>query len=404
MAEKPQLSIVSYTQGTYIIVEGNRDASKFFIIQRGKVLVTGMNMDTESGDARTLGPGDFFGILAAMSGHTQVETAQAITDTLLVSVNVQQFEGLIQYNTPIAMKIIQQFSRRVRQLNNALAELTTKGENKDDDPEILFRNAQYYAAKKDFLKAFYCYRRYIECYPQAEHKQNALVQLKELQQYNKIGWTSIPGNDFQRKYPKNTLICAEGEVGKEMYIIQSGRANIIRVVNGAEIVLAVLKPGDMFGEMSLLESKPRSAGAVALEDCTVLTVSKENFETMTATKPQLIARLTQNLAGRIWFSYKQLANARMSDPTARFFDTLYMHLEKEKVNFAPHTSYVFNLGFDQLLQMANVPPTEKRHIMRAIEDNKAFKLVSDKIMTSDVIEIVKLSDFYKKQYARTHKK
>ena len=48
-----------------------------------------------------------------------------------------------------------------------------------------------------------------------------------------------------------------------MFIIQEGAVRITKVVDGREVILAVLKKGDMFGEMALLENKPRSASAIA---------------------------------------------------------------------------------------------------------------------------------------------
>ena len=399
MAERPQLSIISYAQGAYIIVEGKQDISKFFIIQRGTVEIASVSSSMIDGDVHQLGPGDFFGVVSAMSGHIQVETARAITDVLLVSVDRSQFEGLIQFNTPVAMKIIQQFSRRVRQLNHSLTLITMQGKNDEEDNDILFKNAQYYQSRKELHKAFYCYKRYIECYPAARSTAKAAEILKSLEEHNKPA--SFPmSNSFMRKYPKDNLLCAEGERGAEMYIIQSGTANITQIVNNSEVVLATLRPGDMFGEMALLESKPRSASAVALEDCIVMVVSKQNFESMAETKPQIIARLTQMLADRIWFSYKKLANSGIKDPVARFFDVLCLQMEKDKIPLEPFTAHIFNYNIDQFMKMANIPNVDKYNILTIIKKNQMLKIVMDKLVTSDVMEIVKLAEFHKKRVGR----
>lgn len=59
-----------------------------------------------------LGPGDFLGVVSCMSGHTQIETAIALTNALLISVPYGQFPHLIEKNTSVAMKIIYSFSKK----------------------------------------------------------------------------------------------------------------------------------------------------------------------------------------------------------------------------------------------------------------------------------------------------
>ena len=70
-------------------------------------------------------------------------------------------------------------------------------------------------------------------------------------------------DDFLRTYNKNKIIFADGELGESLYIIQKGTVKITKILNGNEIILAILKHGDIFGEMALLENKPRSASAIA---------------------------------------------------------------------------------------------------------------------------------------------
>ncbi|HPA72406.1 MAG TPA: cyclic nucleotide-binding domain-containing protein, partial [Spirochaetota bacterium] len=68
---------------------------------------------------------------------------------------------------------------------------------------------------------------------------------------------------FIVEYAPNQLIFCEFEPGNEFYFIQSGRVKIVKIVNNTEKTLDVLKPGDVFGEMAILENSPRSATAIA---------------------------------------------------------------------------------------------------------------------------------------------
>ncbi len=122
MSEQPVWTVTNYKQGLYIIVEGKK-ADAFYIVQQGKVRIT-REAEGEEGQEEILGLGDFFGVVSSMSGHSHIETAQALTDVTLITVNQQQYAGLIQKSPQIAVKIITQFSKRLRELNKTLVQNT----------------------------------------------------------------------------------------------------------------------------------------------------------------------------------------------------------------------------------------------------------------------------------------
>ena len=68
-----------------------------------------------------------------------------------------------------------------------------------------------------------------------------------------------------RKQPSGTVLFREGDRGQTMYVIRSGKVNISKRIGDSEITLAVLGPGEFFGEMALLEGLPRSAGATVVD-------------------------------------------------------------------------------------------------------------------------------------------
>lgn len=80
-------------------------------------------------------------------------------------------------------------------------------------------------------------------------------------------------------HSKNEKIFRHGEVGDKLYLILDGKIRISREVPGmGEEALAVLGPGQAFGEMALLDESPRSADAVVHERCRLLTLSKDGFD------------------------------------------------------------------------------------------------------------------------------
>ena len=83
------------------------------------------------------------------------------------------------------------------------------------------------------------------------------------------------------KYSNGQAVFREGDEGDRFYLILSGEVRISKQVPGiGEEALAVLKPGDFFGEMALIDDSPRSADAIANRDTTLLGIERKEFESL----------------------------------------------------------------------------------------------------------------------------
>ncbi|GHV73846.1 Crp/Fnr family transcriptional regulator [Spirochaetia bacterium] len=383
-----QLSFVKLKKDSYIVLEGKQNADRFFIIREGQVRISKeVEVVAEEG-GNILGPGDFFAVVSTMSSHSHIETAQAVSDVTLISVQKDQYSALIQQNNAVAMKIILQFSQRMRYLDEALSTLALKNST-ENGVSHLFNVGEYYANTDQYNHAHYVYSRYLELCPQGEYSQPARQRMVKIAPFVKAAKQEVKPGESSRKYARDTMIFAEGEPGNELYIIQSGAVKIAKIAGNNEILLAVLKPGDIFGEMALLESKPRTACALAYEDSVLLTVSKANFARMAATQPQIIARLTVLLAERIWLAYKQLANTLIENPLGRIYDALLLQLEKSRVNMETEKSHSFDFGLKELINMVGLSPDEGALMMRKIMENRTIQIVDEKILALDIQDIVK---------------
>jgi len=393
MAGQLQLSFVNFKRDSYIVVEGKQNADRFYIINQGKVGISKEVEVVEEGNV--LGAGDFFGVVSTMSSHSHIETARALTDVVLISVHKEQYGELIQRNTPIAMKIILQFSKRLRYLDEALSRLTLKS-TAEEDTTHLFEIGEYYLQKSQYNQAYYAYSRFLKYCPNGENSKTASEHMAKIAIYVKGAKTEFGPEEFNRVYPKNSMLFAEGEPGYELFIIQKGSVKITKIVNNNEVLLAILKAGDIFGEMALLESKPRAASAIAYEDCQVLAVNKANFERMIVTQPQIVARLTTILAERIWSIYRQLANTLLSDPLGRMYDALLLQLEKSRIHPDSPNPYTFDIGPKELANMVGLPQSEANIVLKKMLENKKIHIDKDKIMVTSVEEILKQVEYYKK--------
>jgi CRP-like cAMP-binding protein len=395
MAGELQLAFVNFTKGSFIIVEGKQNADRFFIIHQGKVWISKEIEVVAEEEGNMLGPGDFFGVISTMSSHSHIETVQALTNVTLISVQKEQYPRLIQSNTPVAMKIILQFSKRVRYLDEALTRLTLKN-NAEGDPSHLFKVGEYYARQNQYNQAFYAYHQYIKNCPRGNDVNIARERMMKIAPYAKSVKTEFKNDETNRTYPKESMIFAEGESGDELYIIQKGAVKIAKIVDNNEVLLAVLKNGDIFGEMALLESKPRTACAVAFEDCQVQVVNRANFERMIATQPQIIAWLTTLLSDRLWFIYKQLANTLVNDPLGRIYDALLIQLEKKRVPLNSAEVHLFDFGPKELVNMVGLSPQEGKLVVKKLLENRQIQIVKDKFYLLNVSEIYRQTEYFRK--------
>jgi CRP-like cAMP-binding protein len=94
-------------------------------------------------------------------------------------------------------------------------------------------------------------------------------------------------------------IYQEGVTGVEMHLIQEGRVEILRTCAGEPRVISELKPGDFFGEMSLLEGHTRGVSARASTDCRLLKIDHSAFGQMVREDPEIAVRMLRKLALRL---------------------------------------------------------------------------------------------------------
>ena len=398
MSNPLQLGLVSYNKGAYITIEGKR-ADQFYIIRSGRVRIEKDLEIPEEEDETVLKPGDFFGVVSTMSSHNHIDNAVALDDCTLISVRSDQYSLLIERNTPVAMKIINGFSKQVRLLDQALTRLTFKS-SVEADERHLFQVGEYYARQSQFNQAFYAYYKYCLANPYGSNVETAKQRMAKIKPYAKTANLKPATDQFIRQYPKDTMLFAEGESGPELYIIQKGSIRITKIVNDNEVLLALLKAGDIFGEMALLENKPRSASAIANEDSVLMAVNRANFKGMVVEQPKVISRLTSTLAERIWTLYRQLRNTLIEDPVGRLYDCLVLELEKERMDLTARMSYTFRLGPNDLLNSVGLPKDIGRGAISTLLESKDLSVVDNKLYSSDISQIKKSADYYKKMEIR----
>ena len=103
-----------------------------------------------------------------------------------------------------------------------------------------------------------------------------------------------------RVYKPRETIVSKGDPANEFYVLLRGRAKVsAQGKDGADAAINVMGPGEVFGEVGILDSQPRSATVTTLEECEMAVVDKRAFEGLLATSPEVAIKLLSVLAGRI---------------------------------------------------------------------------------------------------------
>lgn len=392
---------VQYKSGSYAVIEGKKESNKFYIILKGKLRTQKESPIVGEDNNKMLGPGDFFGVVSAMANQSRIETVIALQDSVLIAVPSDRFGLLIQKNAPVAMKIIRSFSMQLRSFDNTIARLSFANAV-EEDPAHLFALGEYWFSQQRYLHAAYAYQRYLQWVPKGLKVNQGKMRLQSMNKPLKA--PPVADSSINRSCKTDELIFCENEPGYELYIIQSGRIKITKMVDGQEVMLAVLQPGDIFGEMAILDNKPRTATAIVAEDSSLLAINKANFEGMVKAQPQLATKLITLLSERIWTAYRQLANLMINDPIGRLYDTLLTLAEKQHAKIAPRVSFNFDIGGKDLLKMVGFDPEKDENLLLDLLKLRWLKLDGGKLICMDMQELEKQVAFYRKKAAMERKR
>ncbi len=114
-------------------------------------------------------------------------------------------------------------------------------------------------------------------------------------------------------YSKGHVVVRQGEYGEHIYAVQEGELEVIKErKGGGEIQVAVLRTGDIFGEMAILQKEVRSATVRTLTEARLLTIDKKTFMSRVHEDPSLAFNIVRMMAQRI-----RALNAQLGERRAR---------------------------------------------------------------------------------------
>jgi CRP-like cAMP-binding protein len=123
---------------------------------------------------------------------------------------------------------------------------------------------------------------------------------------------------WQKTAEAGSVIVSHEEVGDALFVIASGKVKVVLYgETGREIILSILRSGDFFGEMALLDKQPRSANVVAVEESQLLGLDREAFQAHIATNPSTALAVLAEMSRRLRHADEVIGNLALLDVYAR---------------------------------------------------------------------------------------
>ena len=128
---------------------------------------------------------------------------------------------------------------------------------------------------------------------------------------------------WQKPAEAGSVIVSQEEAGDALFVIASGKVKVVLYgETGREIILSILKAGDFFGEMALLDRQPRSANVVAIEDSQLLGLDREAFQTHLAAHPVTALAILAEMSRRLRHADEVIGDLALLDVYARVARTV----------------------------------------------------------------------------------
>ncbi|HSI93871.1 MAG TPA: Crp/Fnr family transcriptional regulator [Jiangellaceae bacterium] len=187
------------------------------------------------------------------------------------------------------------------------------------------------------------------------------------------------------KLARGEVLFHEGDAGDQIYVVADGKIKLGRTASdGRENLLAVLGPGQMFGELSLFDPGPRSATASAITDTTLLGLAHKDLLPWLTGRPEVARNLLSQLAQRLRRSNDTLADLVFSDVPGRVAKQLLDLSERFGVPSAEGLRVVHDLTQEELAQLVGA---SRETVNKALADFVArswIRLESRSVVLTDI--------------------
>ncbi|MFC2281800.1 MAG: Crp/Fnr family transcriptional regulator [Treponema socranskii subsp. buccale] len=402
---------MQYTKGSIVYFEGDKD-ERIFILQKGILVLTTTDVETHQPVTEQVKNGEFFGVKSALGRFPREETATALTDCVSIALTIQEFEQIFSSNKEIIMKMLRVFSNQLRLIHKKTEAILN---NVPEDQQTgMIAVAKSFYNDEEYLSCCDICVKFLSLYPNTAKKDEvaklyADAKLRNTKIKEKIKSSDTTEEDeeasgalkqfalpafkrFAKQYKPGNVIISEFEPGNSFYLIQSGRVQLVKCVNGAKKNLDIMKPGEFFGEMAILDNSPRSATCVAIGNVECLEFNKENFQLLIMGNPQIAIILLKLFCKRIYDQRRRLRTLAIKDVQARIADVFLMFDEMNPSVNANDRQRKFNVSAADVAHWAGLSPEATRDEINKFVEKRKIEVYDNYIIVDNIADMKRIVD------------
>ena len=402
---------MQYTKGSIIYFEGDHD-ERIFIMQQGAVLLTSTDIESGQPVAEQVKSGEFFGVKSALGHFRREETATALVPTVAVALTIQEFELLFSNNKALIMKMLRVFSNQLRQIHKKTESILNNIQ--EDQQSGMLAVAKSFYDEEQYRSACDVYMKFMKRYPNspqipevqkiyndaklhadklAATNRNTVVDYEDDSGNASLKLFSLPAFErFAKTYEPGEVIIAEYEPGDSFYLIQSGRVQLVKCVNGSKKNLDVLKPGEFFGEMAILDNSARSATCMAAGKVKCLEFNKENFELLITGNPQMALLLLKLFCKRIYDQKRRFKILVIKDLQARIADVFMLLDEMNPVMNEAEKQRRFNVTISDVAHWAGLNADVTRDEINKFVERRKIEVYENYMIVLNINDMKRTVD------------
>ncbi|GMO51184.1 MAG: hypothetical protein Pg6C_15760 [Treponemataceae bacterium] len=407
---------VQYQKGSIIYFVDDKD-ERVFILQKGVVTLTYVDIETGEEQIDRVKEGEFFGVKSAFGHFPREETATTGTDALAIVMTVDEFETVFTANRALIMKMFRVFSKQLRAIHRKI-ESILKSTASVDQPAGMMGVANSFYADGQYKSCCDICLKLLKRFPKASNKEavaklyaDAKMRAAKLAKHAQASASadadfransggasvlkafSMPSfARFEKEFETGSVIIAEYEPGDTFYLIMEGHVQLVKCVNGAKKNLDIMRPGEVFGEMAILENSPRSATCVAVDRVKALEFDKENFEVLVIGNPQMALMLLRLFCKRIFDQKRRFRVLCIRDISTRVADVFLMFDEMYPPANPLERSRKFALTVQDVAYWAGIPVEIVRGEIGRYAGRKKLEVRDNHIIVTDIADLRRFVD------------
>ncbi|MCL2192012.1 MAG: Crp/Fnr family transcriptional regulator [Treponema sp.] len=398
--------LIRFGSNALIYCTGDK-ADKIFLLQRGMIWLTYVDIETGEETSDIVEPGEFFGIKPVLGRFPREENALAKEAAAVLVFTPSEFELMLLSNDRIVMKMLKVFSDQLRRVHSHISSITKTKYVKPDYG--LFEIGEKYMKRDRYSQAKYIFDRYLELYPEGENSEEVRDYLQTLDKKvptddrnrGSSGTMSIKESlekdsilqmdpdflaRFSRHFRPGEIIFSEYEPGNTFYLVLAGDVKVVKNTGQNEHTLDVLHQAEIFGEMAILDKSPRTATAIAINEVTLLEFTGENFEILMCGYAQISMKLLKVLSTRIHKAKRRAMILTLPDSNTKIADVFLMLDETGGATNDKSSGYSreFKISIEDVAHWAGLNITETKSVLDYYVIQRRISIYQNRMVVKNI--------------------